>query len=328
MSSETRLVRPYEVGSEFQRALDSCALQSAGEATAGGGDVGVSLDDYLNFPISLDLRDIPWDELKSGAAALGIDHGDIDLLILAASPRLRFVDVVHKQALNDEAEIPRIISLTQPERPRALQGPHGGADIRLYFCLNKSLKPSELRPWRKGTWLGQIEFRLRSDLSGSGFVPIRMTDEDRENFGLPSGTMRYVDLDDVDPFDREPSRDALKLYIDADLMDRLHMSSSTPVAKYVQKQLFVDSTSAILFAAHKRLAEDPQLRGQSIEDFRGSLVHKLTELLSTKSTGQDGVQQRQIEFQRICNNPTQVLALVEAKAMVRSDMLNAFGEAQ
>ena len=222
--------------------------------------------------------------------------------------------------------MPDHVPLSYPERPRALRAPHGGADLRVYFCLNKHLHPRPLSPWRKGTWLGQQEYRVRSDLSGSGFVPIRMTDDDREHLGIPKDTARFVTLDDGDPFDIDPPTDIVKLYVDGDLLDRLAVATSTPVGKHIQRQLFLDATSAIVFAAHRRFAEDPGLGTQHVDDFRGSLVHKLTEVVASKGMDSASRDQRQTEFCRLRDTPTAFLAQIEAKTGMRKDMLASFGD--
>ena len=180
MSTETRVVRPYVGGQEFQQLLDSCTLRCADELVKGGGEVSVSLDEYLNYPFALLMEDFDWGLAESGAAALGLNPADIDLIVLVAAPRLRFADTIFRRNLSEISGMPDHVPLSFPERPRALRAPHGGADLKVYFCLNKDLDPRPLSPWRKGTWLGQQEYRVRSDLSGSGFVPIRMNDDDRD----------------------------------------------------------------------------------------------------------------------------------------------------
>lgn len=328
MTSETRLVRPYVGGQEFQQVLDACTLRCADQLVQGGGEVSVSLDEYLNYPFAILLDGIDGSLIEAGAAELQLPLADIDLLVLVAAPRLRFVDTIFQRNLSAIDELPDHVPLSFPERPRALRAPHGGADLRIYFCLNKALEPRLLSPWRKGTWLGQQEYRVRSDLSGSGFVPIRMTDEDREHLGIPKDTARFVSLDDSDPFDPEPATDVVKLYVDGDLIDRLAVAASTPVGKHIQRQLFVDATSAIVFAAQSRLADDPGLRRQHVDDFRGSLVHKLTEVVAGK--GMDSATQdlRQSEYRRMCDAPTAFIAQIEAKTGMRMDMLASFGDIQ
>ncbi len=325
MNSESRTVRPYVGGQEFQRMLDSCTLRCADQVLEAGGEVSVSLDEYLNYPFAIDLGGVDWSKIETGAKALDLDPSDIELLVLVAAPRLRIVDTVFQCTLDSADVMPNQITLSSPNGPRALRAPHGGADLRIYFSLNKALPPRLLSPWRKGTWLGKQEYRVRSDLSGSGFVPIRLTDEQREVLGIPNNTARFATLEDNDPFDPEPASDVVKLYVDGDILDRLTVAASTPVGKHIQRQLFVDATVAIVFSAHSRLAERPSLRAQHVDDFRGSLVHKLTEVLAGKGSDSETQELRQIEYRRLCDSPTMFIAQIEAKTGLRDDMLDSFG---
>jgi len=326
MSSEVRLVRPFVGADRFQKILDHSSLRSLDRSIEGGGEVSVSLDEYLNYPFTLSFGDADWSQASTGAAELGLDPADIDLLVLAAAPRLRFVDTVFRMDLGDLANMPEEVEIGAAERPRALRAPHGGTDLRIYLCLNRSLEPRPLSPWRRGSWLASQEYRVRSDLSGTGFVPIRMTDDDREQLGVPDEVARFATLDDGDPFDREPPSDIVKLYVDGELLDRLAVAASTPVGKHIQRQLFVDATSAIVFAAQGRLAEEPTLRSQHVDDFAGSLVHKLTEVIAGKATDSSTCELRQVEFRRLCDQPTSFIAQVEAKTGMRRDMLDSFGD--
>lgn len=326
LSSETRIVRPYVGGDEFQRMLDVCRLRCADRMAAGGDEVAVGLDDYLNFPFALVMEDVDWGMAEKGAEALGIDTADIDLLVLLVAPRLRFVDTIFRRDLASTDGLPRHIPVAGPERPRALRAPHGGADLRVYFCLNKTLKPRPVHPWRRGTWLGQQQFRIRSELAGAGFVPIRLTAEDRAHLGLPRDTVRFATLDDADPFDPEPGTDTVKLYVDGELLDRLAVAAGTPAGRQIQRQLFLDAAAAISFAAQRRFREEPALGDQHVDDFRGSLVHKLTELIAGKGTDSATQDRRQVEFQRLRDTPTVFIAQIEAKTGIRSDMLASLGD--
>lgn len=306
--------------------LDTCVLRSSDQTLEGGGEVQVSLDEFLNYPFALVLDSLNQELVDHGAEALRLHPADIDLLLLVVAPRLRLVDIVFRQNLSNVGLIPSQIVLGASDRPRALRAPHGGADLRVYICLNHSLEERPLLPWRKGTWLGQQEFRVRSGLSGSGFVPIRLTDDDRERLGIPKDGTRFATLEENDPFDREPSPDIVKLYVDGDLLDRLAVAVSTPVGKHIQRQLFVDVMTVIVLATQRRLAETPELRKQHVDDFSGSLVHKLTEIVAGKGLDASARDLRQTAFRRLCDAPTVFLAHLEAKTGMRAEMLASFGD--
>lgn len=331
MSSETRVIRPYVGGDEFQQCLSNAVLVCAEQRVEGGGEVSASLDEYLNYRFSLQLPPVSLDDLRSGAEALGVSLADIDLLVLVLAPRLRFVDVVFQSSLDRLPALPNDIPLkkladTEGPGPRAFSAPHGGADVRIYFALNTELERRPLLPWRKGTWLGMLEFRVRSDLSGSGFVPVRLTDVDRERFGLPRDVSRFVTLEDHDPFEPDAADSALKLYVDGDLLDRLAVAASTPVGKHIQRQLFLDAASAVVVAAQARLRTQPSLRTQDVDDYRGSLVHRMVELVAGRGNDESTRAARQIAFSQLCDAPMTFLAHVEAKTGMRKDMVASFGD--
>lgn len=326
MSSETRLIRPYKGGQEFQHILDTCRLRCADGLVEGGGELHVSLDDFLNFPFELRVDDFDSELVERGCDALRLPPDAVDLIAFCVAPRLRLVDIVFQRDLSDLSDFPRRLAVDSRQRLRAFRAPHGGADLRIYFCLNRSLPQRALYPWRKGTWLGRQEFSIRSDLSGVGFVPIRMTPEDRDHFGIPKDVTRYVTLDDHDPFDCQPAADVVKLFVDGELLDRLAVAAATPVGKHIQRQLFLDATVSIVFAVQTRLQEDSSLRTQHVDDFAGSVMHKLTEIVAGKGVDAATRDLRQMEFRRMCDSPTAFIARVEARTGLREDLLASFGD--
>lgn len=152
-----------------------------------------------------------------------------------------------------------------------------------------------------------------------------MTDEDRAHLGLPTETTRFVATDDVDPFDSEVAPDAVKLYVDGDLLDRLATATNSSVAKHVQRQLFLDAVTATVFAAHRALIEQPDLAEQSVDDFEGSLVHRLTGIVAGQGTDARGREGRQVAFRRLKDSPTVLVAQIEAAIGLKKDMLDSFG---
>lgn len=328
MSSETRLVRPYVGGDEFQRMLDGCTLRCADQTIEGGSEAAVGLEEYLNFPFTLELDRVDWSLGSEGASALGLEASDVDLLVLAVAPRLRFVDIVFRSDLPSIDPSLRQIPLSDEQRPRALRAPHGGADIQVFFCLNRSRDPRPMQPWRRGTWLGRQDFRLRSELTGSGFVPIRMTDDDREQLGLPRDTVRYTTLDDGDPFDTDPASDMVKLYVDGDLLDRLAVSAGTPAGRQIQQQLFLDAATAIVFAAQRRFRESPELGTQHVDDFRGSLAHRIVEYVAGRGGDASSKERRQNALRQMRDDPVVLLAHLEARTGIRRELISSLGAAR
>jgi hypothetical protein len=305
----------------FQQVASASVLLRPDGVSRPGDRVGVSLDDYLNFPFALGIE-LPSEATVEGESRdLGLVPEEIDLVVLVIAPRLRVVDVAFRAGLADRDEIPDRIQLTNPARPRAFRAPHGGANIQVCFCLNRWKERRSLAPWRLGTWLGREEFAVRSTLSESGFTPMKLTDLDRDRMGLPRETSRFATLEDQDPFDPDPGPNSLRLYVDEELLDRLAVAASTPAGRQLQRQLFLDAVTAIVFSTIDRVREAPELADSHIDMFEGSLTHRIVSLLGGKGLGlQDD---RQVAYRSLLEEPVTFLARVEAEAGLRQEILAA-----
>lgn len=320
MSAETRVVRPYAGGTAFQRVLDKVQLRHDGRLHGAENRIEADLDGYLNGLFTL-VFDPPGDEVLGAAASeLDIDLVDIDLLVLVSAPRLRITEIAFRSPVDQLRTFPESIEITRPQRPKALCAPHGGADITTYFCLNRSLDPRPLRPWRLGTWLGRQEFRVRTDLSGSGFVPVKLTPGDRERFGLPEDATHYVTLEDTDPFDPEPGPTALRLHIDEELLDRLAIATSSKVGRHIQRRMFMSAIEAVVFAALEKLRENPEAITRHVDDFAGSLLHRVVSMAGGRGT--DDAARRQELFRRLLRDPALFLMDVETMIGSRRELLD------
>ena len=331
MSSETRTIRPYLGGGEFQSVLDRCRLQIGDLRLDGGGRVSVSLDEYLNYQYRLVLAADDHDlhaaqaEIAEGLGSLGLATSDVEFLVLASSPTLKMVDVVARVPLDELPEIPRVVAITGDSRPRALLGPNGGCDIRVYFCLARQLPPRALHPWRKGTWLGKQEFSVRSELGGVGFVPVRLDDDLRDDLGLDRSTVRYVAVDDsASTLDPDAPADAVKVYVDADLLDRLGVNSRTPVGIELQRRLFLDAATAVVMASIRELHADPTLGHADVDEFKGGLLHGLIEMTAGRDTDGPGNRARNAAFRLMQDDPGRFLARIDARVGSRRDVLEIF----
>ena len=265
MSSETRTIRPYRGVDHFQGVLDRAQLYVGDRPVDGGSRVSLTVDEYLNYPISLRLAADEHDRhenegrIADGLGDLALATSDVELVVLTSAPRLKMVDVVFANRLDELEEVPGVVTFPR-ERPRALRGPIGGCDIRVYFCLARQFPPRALHPWRKGTWLGRQEFQLRTDLGGVGFTPVRLTDELRGELGLDPQTTKYALVDpEVSVFDADVPADAVSVYIDEGLLDRLAVVAHSPIGKQLQRQLFLDAVWAIAMKALAEITADDAL---------------------------------------------------------------------
>lgn len=330
MSSETRTIRPYRGVDHFQGVLDRAVLRVGDRLINGGSRVSLTVDEYLNYPITLRLTDDEHDRhenegrIADGLGDLALSTSDVELVVLTSAPRLKMVDVVFAQRLDELEEVPGSIPFPQ-KRPRALRGPVGGCDVRAFFCLARQFPPRALHPWRKGTWLGKQEFQLRTDIGGVGFTPVRLTDELRDELKLDPQVTKYARVDaEVSVFDTEVPADAVAVYIDEGLLDRLAVVAHSPVGKQLQRQLFLDAAWAIAMKTRSEVAADDALEHADVDEFRGSLVHSLVEMLGGRAIDSATARQRNHRYRDLVDDPARFVSNLESRLASRRDVMDLF----
>lgn len=250
MSSEHRVVRPYRGLDAFQQTLESWRLRVGPELIDAGERANLTSASFLSDPVVLvaargdDELEALRKRITTALEDLQLEASEASLLIVARNPYLRLADVVHERRLDQDDAIPREIPLSD-ERPRALQTPSGGCDIDVYLLLADHVAHLPLRPQRKGTWLGHVAFRLRTELGELGFTPRPLTHEARERLELPTGTIRFVAVE-TDALENEALDDVVSLYVDEEVLAVLNQSPNTPAARFFQRQLFLDVVGAIV----------------------------------------------------------------------------------
>jgi hypothetical protein len=330
MSSETRTIRPYRGVDHFQGVLDRAQLYVGDRPIDGGSRVSLTADEYLNYPITLRLAADEHDRhenegrIADGLGDLALATSDVELVVLTSAPRLKMVDEVFAKRLDELQEIPAVVDFPR-ERPRALRGPVGGCDIRVYFCLARQFPPRALHPWRKGTWLGKQEFQLRTDLGGVGFTPVRLTDELRGELGLDPQVTKYARVDpEVSVFDAEVPADAVSVYIDEGLLDRLAVVANSPIGKQLQRQLFLDAVWAIAMRAIAEISADDGLGHADVDEFDGSLVHGVVEMVGGRTKDSAGARSRNDRYRQLVEDPARFLSNLESRLASRRDVMDLF----
>jgi hypothetical protein len=210
--------------------------------------------------------------LEAGTAAAGVDPADAELLVAVVAKRIKVAELVVRTPLVGLKRADRSFRLaTAGRRPLALRAPYGGCDIEVSLVLNRQLPRSSTRPWRKGTWLGQVTYSVRTELVSTGFSPIPLTPELRSALSLPYNVWRYVETEDpLEPADVEHG---VRLYVDESILTSLAARPNTPGAKTVQRQLFVDVVSAVVGEASRRLNDSVTLGDRDLgETLLGTLV--------------------------------------------------------
>lgn len=323
MSSETRVVRPFTGIDHFERVVSDAQLFVGMDGYEAGSRVTVSAEDYLARPMELTLAgegepfEIAVDHLTTGLRDLDLNGGDISLAIIASSPTLKMTDVVADVPLGELRTLERVYRVADRRRPRALMAPRGGCNLSLYLYLNRTLVPAALRPWRKGTWLAKADFRVRTDLGASGFTPRPLDDEQRKRLGLHDKTVRYVEIDDAGLIADAADLSTLDVWVDAELLAQLNANSRSPAAEALQRQIFIDAVSAIVYSASRLLDS------QTYSDLEETIVGRVIDLVAGSKASDDA---KDSAVNMVKNNPARFVALTEGVIDFGRSALALFSE--
>lgn len=330
MSSEKRVIRPYKDISLFQELLDRWSLRIGPQEAMGGQNLTVPSASFRADPVIIrtaadaEAAADAVGQLREAASALGLQPAQLEVVVLASNPYLRIVDVVHRRSLADDASLPEALTLKAADGVRALRTPSGGCDITAYICLADELEPAPLRPHRRGTWLGRVQFNLRTELGELGFTPRPLTPEVRSRHGLDQDAVRLVVVDDESLLG-DQTDDIVELYVDEELLGHLSMAADSPASRALQRQLFVDVVVAIVLAT-QRVADFDQ---RSIAELDDTVVGRLVDVLTGRKAKNESdelyQQRRETQLAVLKKHPEVFIANLEALAQPRADWKSLIG---
>jgi hypothetical protein len=326
MSSEARTVRPFTGLDLFEGALERASLHFGTKTCPPGESIRSDLDshEFKLRPVHLTwakdnerFEDFK-EELCEGVSDLEIDLSACSLVIVGDTTYLKEAEILFNRSLDDISLLERVVPLaTTDERPAPLEAWRHGFRVDAHVLLNRSIEPSPLRPWRKGTWFSRVRFEVKTTHSDERlFRPRPLKDEDRERLQLPDGTTRFVELGEHNPF--EPYDDQAEkpeLYIDEDLLSELNASSASSEAnKAIQLELALYFISTIIHMASRR-DSIPQF-----EDISESLVARIIQLCVGSADEKDKMREM---YNKIRNgSPEHVIAWAEDRLEITGAFAN------
>ena len=314
LTEYNRTVRPFTLSAPsapLPKVLRNVVLRFGGDRCPAGGRITI-FDPELHPSKRAERAEIHWapddqsfrafrKTLAEAAAGEDFDLSALALVVVAATPYLKITNLAHHVSCADLDSLERVAVLTEPERPDALCAPHHGARVEVFLLLARALEPRPLRPWRRGTWLARETFTIATEQSQRLFHPKPLDDETRKKLGLPSKTMRYVQLD-VDPLESYDDG-AIDLYVDRDLLDDLSARARSPVSQAMQLQLAHDVIAAIVHAASAR---ESDLQGRTWRDFDDSLLARVLRIAARAGASHEQL------LRDVTADPAKVIAYAEA----------------
>jgi len=312
MSRARRVVRPYQGVTGFQAVLDSFCLEVGDRLLPGGGLVTTSAADFITQPVRLRLAENEADHrrmldaLSAACSRSGLQPTELELLVVIRTPRLKLSEIVFRAGLDELAHQNRRIDLTGRDRPRPLRTPTGGCTVHTYVSLRETRERVALSPWRKGTWIARQEHKIKTNLDAIGFTPLELTDEIREQEGLPPGTLRFAIVED--PLADGSGPESILLYIEPEILHELAANPKTEAAKGLQRELFMTAVSAAVAESSRRLTAGPQ---RTVDDIENSVAMRLIQLVTGDASMNDRHNLHQHFFRMLRDQPAKFIAHAE-----------------
>ena len=327
MNREKRTVRPFWVGDSLAKVLEGAVFRFGSDECYTKNSIEVdNPDEYCRR--RAELAWVPECGIKSfkealseGVAATGIDPTALALLITASTGYLKITEVVFEHSLSDIKGLPATVNLST-SRPKALRAGFHGATITAYLLLTRDIKPSPLRPWRKGTWLARAKFKLVSRSSTSLFRPTALDDEQRDRLGLPKGVVRYLEMGDHEPLQTYDQSYPPTFYVDKKLLDSLDARPNSKLSRFIQVQLVQDFIWGVLSSPAVQEAELTDLDWTDLND---TLLGRILNFIAGNKASNE---YRNELIRDVQNNPTKVIAQVENRIGLRKELLTLVDEKQ
>lgn len=277
--SETRRMRPYVEAVHFEGLLAPVSAAwfngTARPLLSANSSALLEVEDPRVQWVDLSLDAPEWSSVPERAARANLDLSLLSLVVFAVPGTLKVAERL--------LEVP----LTQWDSPlfgrkfRAV-APQAFSDrvqlrIAVAIVLNSARDASPPQARLAGTWLDYVDFVWRAPNRPFSFDPKPLTDEVREQFKLPHGSLTFADLRDSALQAKDAIRD---IYIDAPLL-RFFADNEEPATELVGSLLLGELLSQVMIGAYKDLAaEREELAEGSLYDHLQKEALKATGLRS------------------------------------------------
>lgn len=300
MALENRDVRPFRDLSEVQDWLQENVTLTVRPQGVNGEPLEIEPNGTLRLDpksiVTSDLRLTIGDQVTVGPALQsatslarelgGIDNSLFSVVVYASTHYLRFTDELRRMSLEDLEELRGGLNLTPPEapRPRGLRLPHNGFQIELAVILNTQLRQRPGLPFRLGTWLARIKFRIASPTEGLGFSPIPLTEELRAELKLDKQTATFARINPSQPDIRDATNldDFVEYYVDEQLLNRMSANPRHPQSALAQTEVFLGAVNFLLMS----LRGTDWLSDLTLADVDEGLIGKLLRIVASESPGE------------------------------------------
>ena len=286
MSSESRVLRPFEVADRLSGALRRARF-SYGTLRC-GADERVVVEDgsfglrapALEWSSGDEFDDFKRD-LVQGAQETGVDKSLLCLAVTARSSYPKICELIWCHSLDDLDGLDQRVQLAaRPDgtRWRAFCTETHGAVVDAYVARRRAGRPSPGRPSRMSAWLAHVSFRIGCESDSELFKPQPLNDQSRKDLGLPAKTMRFIEIDSGESVTTPLSESNIPTFwVDEQLLTDLDARATSSVAQQIQRQLAVDFITCVIFEYAMLSSDEASGLHDEVKD---SLIGRIVRFLS------------------------------------------------
>lgn len=325
MSSESRLLRPFQIDKRLEEALRNTEF-SYGDRRCKTGE-HLLIEDrtfamrqpVLDWSSEEHFEDFKRD-LALGAVGMGIHESHLCLAVTARSGYLKQCERVFFHPLDDLDGLERKVPLGEASDGRRRQvfcSESHGAVVDAYVALRRPIPPAPLRPSRIAAWFAHASFRVECESEPDLFRPQPLDEENRQRLRLAKETVRFLELDPSSLMLPLAEGDVPTFWVDAQLLTDVANRGGSVVAQHFQRHLALDFIVGVILEFARNADHDEVA---SYEDIRDSLIGRVARLLAGTRADDS---QRDAMLKLCRDNPRRAVALAEHAVGLRSVALKA-----
>lgn len=254
--TEKRVVRPFGSLGEVEECLKSTHLILNGESVKEPTivrEVSELADDRFVLALNVDTEAV-----ADAVQRMQIPEVDVGLAVIATGRSLKATEILLRAPVLAPS-VPARLDL-DPARYPDIFSDLRGFDVRVCVVLLHDLQPQPLRPYLAGTWLATRDFSVsaQGDIL-SAFNPQKMTQEVRDSYALPGGTVTYLAVEGDSILESADLAECFSFFIDAALFDLLHANQLSPLGEALQVEFIIE----FLMGALAEIVYDIDERGMA-----------------------------------------------------------------
>lgn len=266
---ERRVVRPFADISEADIPLNVVRLFVDGEEFESGN---VELPDFTlksaEFALQLPSRD----DLIKHVGKTQLPYVDCGLVVIATGKSIRGNAILLKEYL-ESGSWPNEITIPRLDDDLIL-GDIRGFRLTVAVVLLNDLVPEPLKPSIAGTWIARRDFHIKPESQYLSFSPEKLSDAMKARYGIPAKALRYIRVEGI--LNADDLSDAVSVYVDPDILDRLKAQEDQPFSLQFQTDLALLTHEAVAGSILRELAEvtessDPSLG--DLENYEASMMY-------------------------------------------------------